>query len=106
MIAISSPALSSIAAGTTLPVNQYANNFNLGLTIEVVSGTNTSKVQYTTDNIYDSTVTPQWVDCAAPLTGANATVSASHTIPCTAGGLNMTAGTSGSAFLRVVSSSK
>jgi hypothetical protein len=106
MTPVQSPALASVTAGIAIPVNQYANNFNLGLAIVVPSGTNTSAVQYTLDDIYDPAVTPVWFTAAAPLTGVTASTAASFTIPCTAVRLNMTAWTSGSAYLLVVSSSK
>lgn len=100
-----SPALGSVTTGVAIPVDPYATNFNLGLTIVVVSGTNTSKVQYTTGDIFDSSVTPVWTDHAT-LTGITASTTGNLTIPVRAVRLNMTAWTSGTAYLQIVPSSK
>lgn len=98
-----SPALSSVVAGATIPLDREANPFAATLVIEVLSGTNTSKVQYTVDNVWDSTVTPLWLDHAT-LTGISATTSGTLTFPVTAVRLNMTAFTSGSAQLVILQS--
>jgi hypothetical protein len=72
----------------------------VGLVIEV-TGVNTSKVQITLDDIYDSTVTPVWFDHAT-LTAISATTSGNIAFNATAIRLNMTAFTSGSATLKVM----
>lgn len=96
-----SPALSSVVAGVTIPVDREANPFSVTLVIEVLSGTNTSKVQYTLDNVWDSTVTPLWIDHAT-LTGITATTAGNIAFPVTAVRLNMTAFASGSAQLVIM----
>lgn len=96
-----SPALSSVVAGVTIPVDREANPFSVTLVIEVLSGTNTSKVQYTLDNVWDSTVTPIWIDHAT-LTGITATTAGNIAFPVTAVRLNMTAFASGSAQLVIM----
>ena len=97
------PALASVTTGQIIPVDREANPFSLGLQV-VVSGTNTSKVQFTLDNVFDSTVTPTWIDMAAPFAAISATTGGNFVTPCTAIRLNMTAFTSGTAQLTVLQS--
>lgn len=94
-----SVTLSSVATSIPIPLDREANPFSVGLVIEV-TGTNTSKVQITMDNIFDPAVTPVWFDHAT-LSAVSATTSGNIAFPCTAIRLNMTANTSGSATLVV-----
>lgn len=96
-----SATLSSVTTSPPIPLDRAANPFTVGLVIEVVSGTNTSKVQMTLDDVFDSTVTPVWIDHAT-LAAITATTGGSLTFPVTAVRLNMTAFTTGSAFLMVM----
>ena len=96
-----SPALGSVTTGITIPLDREANPFTVSLVIEVLSGTNTSKVQFTVDDIFNSSVTPIWLDHAT-LTNISATTSGNLAFPVTAVRLNMTAWTSGSAQLVVI----
>lgn len=95
-----SVTLSSVTTSVTIPLDRSANPFSVGLVIEV-TGTNTSKVQYTFDNVWDSTVTPVWKDHTT-LTGITTTTDGNIAFNCTAVRLNMTAFTSGSATLVVI----
>lgn len=96
-----SPALGSVVAGATIPLDREANPFSVTLVIEVLSGTNTSKVQYTVDDVFNSAVTPIWIDHAT-LAGITATTAGNIAFPVTAVRLNMTAWTSGSAQLSII----
>lgn len=95
-----SVTLSSVTTSNAIPVDWRQPSFALGLQIDV-TGTNTSKVQFTLDDIFDSTVTPAWIDHAT-LTGVTADAAASLTVPCRAVRLNMTAFTNGTAKLTIV----
>lgn len=98
-----SPALSSVVAGQTIPLDRYANPFSVSLVIEVLSGTNTSQVQFTVDDVFNPNITPVWLTHAT-LTAITATTSGNLAFPATAVRLNMTAFTSGSAQLVVIQS--
>jgi hypothetical protein len=98
---LQSVTLNSVTTSAPIPLDRSANPFSVGLAIVVNSGTNTSKVQMTLDDIFDPTVTPVWFDHAT-LTGIVATTSGNIAFNCTAVRLNMTAFTSGSASLRVL----
>lgn len=98
-----SVTVSSLTTSATLPVDQYQEAFNIGLMVDV-TGTNTSKVQYTLDDIQDPTVTPTWLDHAT-LTGLTADAAGTLTIPCRAVRLNVTAFTNGTAKLTVIQTS-
>lgn len=99
-------AQSSISTSNTIPVDYSQANFNVGVTCEVSAGaTLTYSAQYTADNIYDSTVTPVWVDIPN-MSAKTATTSNSLTIPARAVRLNVTAWTSGSVNMTVVQGRK
>lgn len=92
--------VSSATTSAAIPLDREANPFSVGLVIEV-TGTNTSKVQLTIDDVFDPTVTPVWFDHAT-LTGVTATTSGNVAFNCTAIRLNVTAFTNGTAVLKVM----
>lgn len=92
--------VSSATTSATIPVNWRAGTFNIGIEIEV-TGTNTSKLQYTLDDVQDPTITPVWIDHAT-LTGLGASTAGALTTPCKAVRLNVTAYTNGSVTMQVV----
>lgn len=97
---LQSVTLSSVTNSVTIPLDRTANPFSVGLVIEV-TGTNTSQVQVTVDDIYDPTVTPVWFTHST-LTAVTTTTSGNLAFNATAVRLNMTAFTSGSATLKVL----
>lgn len=97
---LQSVTVSSVAASAAIPLDRSANPFSVGLVIEV-TGTNTSQVQMTLDDIFDPTVTPVWFTHAT-LTAITATTSGNIAFNCTAVRLNVTAFTSGSATLKIL----
>lgn len=99
---LQSVTLSSVTTSAPIPLDREANAFSVGLAI-IVTGTNTSKVQLTLDNIFDPTVTPTWIDHAT-LAAVTTSAAGSLTFNVTAIRLNMTAFTSGSAVLEVLQS--
>lgn len=99
-----SVTVSSVANSAAIPVDYRQSNFGIGLAL-IVTGTGTYKVQYTLDNIFDSTVTPNWLDHAT-LTGISASASGNFAFPIRACRLVGTAYTSGSGILTVVQGSK
>lgn len=85
--------VSSIAASAWIPVDYKQSPMSLGVGCVLVSGTATYSVEYTFDDIYDTTVTP----VAFVLSTINAaTTSANGVIntPIRAMRLNVTGGTS------------
>lgn len=98
-----SVTVSSLAASAPIPVDWRAGSFNLGLFVDV-TGTNTSSVEYTLDDIFNPAVTPVWL-AHATLTGLIADAAGVLTTPVQAVRLNVTAYTNGSARLQVVSAS-
>lgn len=97
---LQSVTVSSATTSAAIPLDRSANPFSVGLAIEV-SGTNTSKVQLTLDDVFDSTVTPIWFDHTT-LTGITATTSGNIAFNCTAVRLNVTAFTNGTSTLKVL----
>ena len=55
--------VSQTGAGSTaaIPMDTYRNPFHVGMGV-VISGTVNYSVQHTFDNIFDSSVTPNWFD--------------------------------------------
>lgn len=96
--------VSSVANSAAIPVDYRQNAFSIGLAM-VITGTGTYKVQYTMDNVFDSTVTPTWQDHAI-LTGITTTSSGNFAFPIRAIRLVGTAYTSGSCILTVLQGSK
>lgn len=92
--------LSSVTTSAPIPLDREANPFSVGLKL-VVTGTNTSSIEVTLDNVFDSTITPTWTGLTS-LTGLTATTNGNIAFNVTAVRLNMTAFTSGSATLQVL----
>lgn len=92
--------VSSQAASRSVPVDWRENNFKIGLGV-VVDGTLTYSVQYTFDDIQDSSVTPSWFDLSS-LSGITITDSSSIEFPVTAIRINVTAFTSGNVTLTIL----
>lgn len=101
-----SVTVGSQTSSAWIPVNYKQTPFNLGIQV-TGSGTNTWKVEMTSDDIFDSTVTPTAVTAPSPLeTGSGATAEqGSITIPCRAVRLTISAYTSGSATMTVIQGS-
>ena len=96
--------LGSVTVSDPVLVDYIANDFNVGLSINVVSGTNSSKVQYSLDDPHATYATDYNTNATWHDLGSAVSVDAavSLTVPCRAVRLNMTAWTSGSANLTVV----
>lgn len=92
--------LSSVTTSNPIPLDREANPFSVGLRL-VVSGTNTSSIEVTFDNIFTPGITPTWLGLTG-LTGLTATTNGNIAFNVTAVRLNMTAFTSGSATLQVI----
>jgi hypothetical protein len=100
------PALGSVAISSPVKIDYEQLDFNIGLSINVVSGTNTSSVQFSLDDpdaVYatDYNTDATWHNITA-LAAKTADTAASLTVPCRAVRLNMTAWTSGTASLTIV----
>ena len=67
-----------------IPVDYTRTNFNLGIMVDVLSGTPTWVIQLTMDDIYDATITPTAVAAPAPLETGTTDEVGSVTIPCRA----------------------
>ena len=67
-----------------IPVDYTQNNFNLGIHVDVTSGTPTWVIQTTADDIFDSTVTPNAIAALSPLETGTTDEIGSITIPCRA----------------------
>lgn len=75
--------------------------FNLGYAVEVPGGVTTSFiVQYTLDDVNDSTWTPVWINDATNGTAKTGSVSGSYTFPIRALRVNVSSLTGGVASLR------
>jgi hypothetical protein len=96
-------ALGSVTAGTPIPMN-YHDYLPISIQLVVVSGTNTSSVEFTLDPILDPTYTgtATWTAFGSPFSGATTSVSGVVTNPVVAIRHNMTAWTSGSAYIKVL----
>ena len=90
------------AAGTSawIPLDYKQNPFNVGLGL-VISGTNTTDVEHTFDDIFDSSVTPAAFKHST-LVGKTANADGNYAFPIRAVRLNVTAYTSGSATLTIL----
>jgi len=76
-----------------LPVDTKQAPFNLSVGCIVVSGTATYSVEYTYDNVFDSTVTPV-AFALSTITAATTSKDGAFTSPVVAIRLNVTGGTS------------
>jgi hypothetical protein len=45
-----------------LPLDQYQTPFNVSLSIQIGAGAILATAQYTFDDVFDSTVTPAWIN--------------------------------------------
>ena len=99
-------SLGSVTISDPVIVDYIQSDFNLGLSINVASGTNTSKVQFSLDDPHATYATDYNTDATWHDSGSGVTVNTatSLTVPCRAVRLNMTAWTSGAANLTVVQS--
>jgi len=100
------PALGSVTISDPVKVDYAQHDFNIGLSLNVVSGTNTSSVQYSLDDpdaeyATDYNTDATWYTVTG-LSGVTADTSVALIIPCRAVRLNMTAWTSGTATLTIV----
>ncbi len=62
-----SVTVTNAASSAWIPVNYRQNSFNVGIQVDVTSGTPTWKIEVTLDNIFDPAVTPTAITAAAPL---------------------------------------
>jgi len=103
---LTTASLGSITISDPVLVDYIQSDFNLGLSINVVSGTNTSSVEYSLDDPHATYATDYNTDATwhsfSSLAAKTANTAASLTVPCRAVRLNMTAWTSGSANLTVI----
>lgn len=105
---VSAATLAAVAAGTLIALDPRGENPQLSVQV-VVTGTNTSTVQVTNDDIYAAGYTPgsgNWFSApVAALVGLAASQIATMSGLYSAIRLNMTAYTNGGATLRIVPSS-
>ena len=99
-------ALGSATIGVPVQIDYPQQTFNVGLSLNVVSGTNTSSVQFSLDDpnaeyATDYNTNATWHDVVG-LAAKTADTAVALTVPCRAVRLNMTAFTSGTASLTVV----
>lgn len=88
------PVVVSATAVTTspvVPVDRYISPVNIGLGV-TVSGTVTYTIQHTFDDVFDSTVTPIWLNHAT-LVALTANADGNYAFPIRAIRINNTAGT-------------
>lgn len=98
--------VSSLTNSPAIPLNIHADNFQVGLGCIVSPGAVlTYKVQHTFDDVFDSTVTPNWFDHSA-ITGKTASIDGNYAFPVTAIRLVVTAYTSGSVSMAVLQSGR
>lgn len=95
---------SATTSGVIVP-DYRAQNFQVTVSV-IVAGTNTSKVQYTTDDVFATTFDPttaNWFDVAT-LNLLTASAIGYINFPVTGIRLNVTAYTNGSATIKVIES--
>lgn len=98
-----SVAVNSVATSVTIPIDWRARPFRVSIGCIVSAGGDlTYKVQHTFDDVFDPTVTPTWLDHST-LAGKIASADGSYLSPITGVRLNVTAWTSGSVTMTVVS---
>ena len=85
--------VSSVAASAWLPVDYKQDPMNLGVGCVLVSGTATYSVEYTFDDVFDTTVTPVAFALTA-ITAATTSKDGVINTPVRAIRLNVTAGAS------------
>lgn len=79
-----SVTVTNAATSTWIPVDYTKTAFNLGIMVDVTSGTPTWVVQVTMDDPFDSTITPTAVAAPAPLETGTTDEVGSITVPCRA----------------------
>jgi hypothetical protein len=92
--------LTAVGTSTPLPVTWNQLDFRVGLGISH-SGVNTSHVEFTLDDLQDTSITPAWVDHAT-LLGITGSAFANLTTRCRAVRLIMDAYTNGYARLTLI----
>jgi hypothetical protein len=98
-----SVTVSSATSSAWIPVNYRQNSFNVGIQVDVSAGaTLTWVVETTSDNVFDSSVTPTAIVAAAPLDTGTGDETGNITIPVRAVRLRISAFTSGSAVMTVI----
>lgn len=105
---VTMPTLGSVVAGSPCPLDYRAGNPQVSLQL-IITGTNTSTVQVTDDDVYATdyvAASGNWFSCpVAALVGATASQISTMSGLFTAVRLNMTAWTSGGATLRIIPAS-
>lgn len=97
---LQSVTVAAVAVSAPIVLDREANPFSVGLKL-TVTGTNTSSIEVTLDDVFDPTVTPTWLALTS-LSALTATTTGNIAFNCTAVRLNVTAFTSGSAKLQVM----
>ena len=92
--------VSTVTSGAWIPLDHYKNPFSVSLAV-VVTGTITYNVQYTLDDVFDSTVTPTALPLS-DMTSLTATDTGNLILPVKAVRLNVSAVSGGSATLTVL----
>ena len=100
-----SVTVSSATSSAWIPVDYTQANFTLGLQV-VQTGTATWSVQCTSDNIFDSTVTPAAIAAPSPMDTGTTNEIGNLTVPVSAVRLNVSSWTSGDVTLTVVQGRK
>ncbi len=98
-----STTVSSVANSAWIPVNYRQSSFNVGLQVDVSAGASlTWRIETTSDNIFDTSITPTAITAAAPLDTGTGDEVGNITIPVRAVRLAVTIHASGSATLTVI----
>lgn len=98
-----SVTVSSQTSSAWIPINYKQRNFNVGVQVDVSAGaTLTWLVETTSDDIFDSAVTPTAITAPAPLDTGTGDEIGNITIPVRAIRLRISAYTSGSAVMTII----
>lgn len=95
--------VSGVANSAVVPLDHRAQFFNVGIEC-LVSATATYNVQWTMDDIYNTSITPTWFTLPSPFSAATANAIGGLTTPASALRLNVTAST-GTVTMTVLQSS-
>jgi len=79
-----SVTVTNAATSNWIPVDYTMSTFNLGIMVDVTSGTPTWVVQVTMDDVFDPTITPTAVAAPTPLETGTTDEVGNITIPCRA----------------------
>ena len=94
--------VSSLTTSAPIPVDWKQNPFSASVACVVSAGGSlTYKVQHTLADIFDSTVTPTWLDHSS-LTSKTTSADGNYAFPVKAIRLNVTAYTSGSVTMTIL----